>query len=62
LLRCADRAMYIAKASGCGVAMFDPGRDDGWRRPPVLLDGAGSNPAVAWSANQQRGGSERGAL
>jgi len=47
LLRCADRAMYIAKASGCGVAMFDPGRDDGWRRPPVLLDDAGSNPAVA---------------
>lgn len=47
LLRCADRAMYIAKASGCGVAVFDPGRDDGWRRPAVLLDDAKANPAVA---------------
>lgn len=47
LLRCADRAMYIAKASGCGVAVFDPGRDDGWRRPAVFLDDAKPNPAVA---------------
>jgi len=37
LLRRADRAMYVAKSSGCGVAMFDPARDDAWRRP-VFLD------------------------
>jgi diguanylate cyclase (GGDEF)-like protein len=38
LLRRADRAMYIAKWSGCGVAVFDPRRDDDWRRPDVVLD------------------------
>jgi diguanylate cyclase (GGDEF)-like protein len=27
LLRRADRAMYVAKAAGCGVALFDPQRD-----------------------------------
>ncbi|MGH8888776.1 MAG: diguanylate cyclase domain-containing protein [Acidothermaceae bacterium] len=47
LLRCADRAMYIAKASGCGVAVFDPGRDDGWRRPPVVLDAADASSTTA---------------
>jgi predicted signal transduction protein with EAL and GGDEF domain len=28
LLRHADRAMYVAKASGCKVAIFDPQFDD----------------------------------
>ncbi len=38
LLRRADRAMYVAKASGCGVAVFDPRRDGEWRHTPVVLD------------------------
>jgi diguanylate cyclase (GGDEF)-like protein len=43
LLRRADRAMYIAKAAGCGVAMFDAQRDadrrrDGVRGVPVVAD------------------------
>jgi diguanylate cyclase (GGDEF)-like protein len=32
LLRRADRAMYVAKAAGCGVAMFDSQLDDHRRR------------------------------
>jgi diguanylate cyclase (GGDEF)-like protein len=40
LLRRADRAMYIAKSSGCGVAVFDPRRDGEWRHAPVVLDAA----------------------
>jgi diguanylate cyclase (GGDEF)-like protein len=35
LLRRADRAMYAAKASGCGVAVYDPRRDE---RTPVRHD------------------------
>jgi len=38
LLRRADRAMYIAKSSGCGVAVFDPRRDEEWRHTSVDLD------------------------
>ena len=38
LLRCADRAMYVAKTSGAGVAVFDPAARDAWRRPNVVLD------------------------
>jgi diguanylate cyclase (GGDEF)-like protein len=38
LLRRADRAMYIAKAAGSGVAVFDPERDDDrHRRLPLLI-------------------------
>jgi diguanylate cyclase (GGDEF)-like protein len=40
LLRRADRAMYIAKSSGCGVAVFDPRRDEELRHPSVVLDPA----------------------
>ena len=35
LLRHADRAMYVAKASGCGVAVFDPELDDECARTAV---------------------------
>ncbi|HEY3926200.1 MAG TPA: GGDEF domain-containing protein [Acidothermaceae bacterium] len=35
LLRRADRAMYVAKASGCGVAVFDPAQDGGRGRMPM---------------------------
>ncbi|HXR40806.1 MAG TPA: GGDEF domain-containing protein [Acidothermaceae bacterium] len=38
LLRRADRAMYIAKSTGCGVAVFDPRRDEDWRRPAMTLE------------------------
>ncbi len=38
LLRRADRAMYIAKSSGCGVAVFDPRRDEELRHASVVLD------------------------
>ena len=38
LLRCADRAMYVAKTSGSGVAVFDPTERDAWRRPNLVLD------------------------
>ena len=38
LLRRADRAMYIAKSSGCGVAVFDPRHDEEWRHAPVVID------------------------
>jgi diguanylate cyclase (GGDEF)-like protein len=37
LLRRADRAMYVAKNAGCGVAMFDPERDEGWRREAAAV-------------------------
>jgi diguanylate cyclase (GGDEF)-like protein len=40
LLRRADRAMYIAKSSGCGVAVFDARRDEEWRHASVVLDAA----------------------
>jgi diguanylate cyclase (GGDEF)-like protein len=40
LLRRADRAMYIAKSSGCGVAVFDPRRDEERRHTSVVLDAA----------------------
>ncbi len=40
LLRRADRAMYVAKSSGCGVAVFDPRRDEEWRHASVLIDAA----------------------
>ena len=35
LLRRADRAMYVAKAAGCGVAVFDPAQDGGRGQIPV---------------------------
>jgi diguanylate cyclase (GGDEF)-like protein len=37
LLRRADRAMYVAKAAGCGVAVFDSQLDDDRRHDPRLL-------------------------
>jgi diguanylate cyclase (GGDEF)-like protein len=40
LLRRADRAMYIAKSSGCGVAVFDPRRDEERHHASVVLDAA----------------------
>jgi diguanylate cyclase (GGDEF)-like protein len=41
LLRRADRAMYVAKASGCGVAVFDAEQDAGRRRlAPMVLAAA----------------------
>ena len=36
LLRRADRAMYVAKAAGCGVAVFDSQLDDDRRNDPRL--------------------------
>ncbi|HTC68806.1 MAG TPA: GGDEF domain-containing protein [Acidothermaceae bacterium] len=36
LLRRADRAMYVAKAASCGVAVFDPYLDDDRRRDPRI--------------------------
>lgn len=39
LLRKADRAMYVAKAAGCGVAVFNPDRDG---EPQRLCSEAGS--------------------
>jgi diguanylate cyclase (GGDEF)-like protein len=42
LLRCADRAMYVAKTSGCGVATFDPDARERRRRPAVVLEPAAS--------------------
>ena len=38
LLRGADRAMYVAKGAGCGVAMFDPAQDGDRGRIPVQYD------------------------
>jgi diguanylate cyclase (GGDEF)-like protein len=35
LLRRADRAMYVAKGAGCGVAVFDPAQDGDRGRIPV---------------------------
>jgi hypothetical protein len=32
--------MYIAKSSGCGVAVFDARRDEEWRHASVVLDAA----------------------
>jgi diguanylate cyclase (GGDEF)-like protein len=41
LLRRADRAMYVAKGAGCGVAVFDPVQDGDRGRIPVQLDATG---------------------
>ena len=38
LLRRADGAMYVAKAAGCGVAMFDSKADDDRRRTPAIAE------------------------
>ncbi len=46
LLRRADHAMYIAKGSGCGVAVFDPSRDRD-RRLVDLETSAGAQGSVA---------------
>jgi predicted signal transduction protein with EAL and GGDEF domain len=50
LLRRADRAMYIAKAAGCGVAVFDLERDQDrytMREPVVLAQRPEGQPEVA---------------
>lgn len=43
LLRRADRAMYVAKGAGCGVAAFDPAQDGDRGRIPVATQAAGTD-------------------
>lgn len=43
LLRRADRAMYVAKGAGCGVAVFDPAQDGDHGRIPVQFDATGTD-------------------
>jgi diguanylate cyclase (GGDEF)-like protein len=42
LLRRADRAMYVAKGAGCGVAVFDPAQDGDRGRIPVQYEPTGT--------------------
>jgi diguanylate cyclase (GGDEF)-like protein len=46
LLRRADRAMYVAKTTGCGVAVFDPQRDHDGQHAPIALEAGRPQPAV----------------
>jgi len=43
LLRRADRAMYVAKGAGCGVAVFDPAQDGDRGRIPVTYGATGTD-------------------
>jgi diguanylate cyclase (GGDEF)-like protein len=43
LLRRADRAMYVAKGAGCGVAVFDPAQDGDRGRMPVAHETTGAD-------------------
>jgi|GEM_PF-1404504 len=43
LLRRADRAMYVAKGAGCGVAVFDPAQDGDRGRIPVTYEATGTD-------------------